>query len=106
MQSTYQDMDDIHCGSISLVATPAWSILLNLIVKGNGSRTAILISLNPSIKPVFDSLITKPEKNALIQPIMSVCGTIMAMLPFIMPIIPSIAAGSDIGLGGAWPFFS
>lgn len=35
----YHEMLDIHLGSMSLVATPACSILLNLIVKGNGSFT-------------------------------------------------------------------
>lgn len=53
-----------------------------------------------------DSLITNPEKNALIQPMISVCGTIIAMFPFIIPIIPSIAAGSVIGFGAACPFLS
>jgi len=75
-------MDDIHWGSISLVATPACNILLNLIVKGKGNR-----------------MITNPLKNALIHPIIKVCGTIIAIFPFIMPIIPSIAAGSVIGFG-------
>lgn len=36
----------------------------------------------------------------------SVCGTIIATLPFIMPIIPSIAAGSDIGFARGAPLFS
>ena len=49
---------------------------------------------------------TNPEKKALIQLMMSVCGIIMAMFPFIMPIIPSIAAGSVIGFGAAFPLFS
>merc|ERR1712230_102640 len=39
---------------------------------------------------------TNPAKNALIQDMMSVCGIIIAILPF-------IAAGSDIGFGAAWP---
>src|ERR1700753_3997081 len=51
-------------------------------------------------------LITNPEKNALIHPIMRVCETIIATLPFIIPIMPSIMAGSVIGLGGGWPRFS
>ncbi len=32
-------MLDIHLGSMSLVATPACSMLLNLIVNGNGNFT-------------------------------------------------------------------
>ncbi len=51
-------------------------------------------------------LITKPEKNALIHPMINVCGIIIAMLPFIMPIIPSIAAGSLIGFGLGLPLMS
>ena len=46
---------------------------------------------------------TNPAKNALIQPIIRVCGIIIAMFPFIMFIMPSIAAGSVIGFGAAWP---
>ena len=53
-----------------------------------------------------DSLITNPLKNALIQPIIKVCGMIIVIFPFIIPIMPSIAAGSDIGLGAACPFLS
>jgi len=49
---------------------------------------------------------TKPAKNALIHPIISVCGIIIAMFPFIIPIIPSIAAGSVIGFACALPLFS
>lgn len=44
MQSTYQEIEDIHCGSISLVATPACNILLNLIVNGKGNLTGRPIS--------------------------------------------------------------
>lgn len=40
MQRKYHEMLDIHLGSISLVATPAWSMLLNLMVRGNGNFTA------------------------------------------------------------------
>jgi len=36
----YQLMLDIHLGSMSFVATPACSMLLNLMVKGKGSFTA------------------------------------------------------------------
>lgn len=39
MHKKYQLMLDIHRGSMSLVATPAWSMLLNLMVRGNGSFT-------------------------------------------------------------------
>ena len=53
-----------------------------------------------------DILITKPAKNALIHPMMTVCGTIIIMFPFIMPIIPSMAAGSVIGFAAALPLFS
>lgn len=50
-------------------------------------------------------LITNPAKNAFIQLIINVCGTIIAIFPFIIPIIPSIAAGSVIGFGAAFPLF-
>lgn len=40
MQRKYQLMLDIHLGSMSFVCTPAWSMLLNLIVMGNGSFTS------------------------------------------------------------------
>lgn len=36
----YHEILDIHLGSMSLVATPAWSMLLNLMVRGNGNFTA------------------------------------------------------------------
>jgi hypothetical protein len=36
----------------------------------------------------------------------NVCDTIIATLPFIIPIMPSIAAGSVIGFGGGLPRFS
>jgi len=49
---------------------------------------------------------TNPEKNALIHPMIKVCGTIIAKFPFIMPIIPSIAAGSDMGFGLGLPLAS
>jgi len=39
MQRKYQLMLDIHRGSMSLVCTPACSMLLNLMVMGNGSFT-------------------------------------------------------------------
>lgn len=42
----YQLMLDIHRGSISLVATPAWSMLLNLMVKGKGSFTVVGTSVS------------------------------------------------------------
>lgn len=57
-------------------------------------------------KDALDVLITKPAKKALIQPIISVCGIIIAILPFIMPIIPSMAAGSVIGLPAGLPRLS
>lgn len=43
MHKKYQLMLDIHRGSMSLVATPAWSMLLNLMVKGKGSFTVMLM---------------------------------------------------------------
>lgn len=55
-----------------------------------------------------DVLNTKPWKKKLIQPMMTICGTIMTICVFIPAIIPSMAAGSDKGLGaagGASPFF-
>lgn len=52
-----------------------------------------------------DILMTNPAKKALIQLMINVCGTIIAMFPFIIPIIPSIAAGSVIGFGAAFPRF-
>ena len=52
---------------------------------------------------VVDLRMTKPAKKALIQLMINVCGIIIAMLPFIMPIMPSIAAGSVMGLGAACP---
>lgn len=44
MHKKYQLMLDIHRGSMSLVATPAWSMLLNLMVSGNGSFTVPRVS--------------------------------------------------------------
>jgi len=37
---------------------------------------------------------------------MSVCGIIMVICPFIIPIMPSMAAGSDMGLGLGLPLAS
>ena len=64
------------------------------------------ILLRQAPKATLNVLITKPAKKALIQPMISVWGIIMAMLPFIMPIIPSMAAGSVIGLPAGLPRFS
>ncbi|KAK5633074.1 hypothetical protein RRF57_008788 [Xylaria bambusicola] len=83
MHKKYQLILDIHLGSISFVMTPACSMLLNLIVIGKGSL-----------------MITKPLKKALIQLMIRVFGIIMAMLFFIMPIIPSITLGSVMGFAG------
>src|SRR5947209_2424941 len=88
MHRKYKEIDETHLTSKSLVATPLCSIALNLGVRGNGILRT-----------------TKPLKNALIHPMIKVCGTIIAIFPFIMFIIPSIAAGSDIGLGGASSLF-
>jgi hypothetical protein len=51
----------------------------------------------------IDLLMTNPEKKALIHPIIKLCGIIIAIFPFIIPIIPSIAAGSLIGFGLGLP---
>ena len=48
-----------------------------------------------------DSLRTKPWKKKLIQPMMTICGTIITICVFIWPIMPSMAAGSVSGFGGA-----
>lgn len=47
----YQEMLDIHLGSISFVATPAWSMLLNFMVRGNGSFTAQRVLLATRTQP-------------------------------------------------------
>ena len=47
---------------------------------------------------------TKPAKKALIHDMISVCGIIIAMFPFIIDIMFSIPAGSVIGFGAGWPF--
>lgn len=69
-----------------------------------------LLSLPPELAQIgrkgVDALMTNPAKKALIQLMISVCGIIIAMFPFIIPIIPSIAAGSVIGFGAAFPLFS
>lgn len=49
---------------------------------------------------------TNPAKNALIQLMINVCGIIIAIFPFIIPIIPSIAAGSVIGFAAGLPLLS
>lgn len=46
------------------------------------------------------ALSTKPWKKKLIHPIMIIWGTIITIWVFIPDIMPSKAAGSDIGLGG------
>ena len=55
---------------------------------------------------MHDALMTYPLKKALIQLMMSVLGIIMAMLFFIMLIMPSIWLGSLSGLAGGWPWRS
>ena len=57
-------------------------------------------------RAALDVLMTNPAKKALIQPMISVWGIIIAIFPFIMPIIPSMAAGSVIGLPAGLPRFS
>ncbi len=49
---------------------------------------------------------TYPAKKALIQLMINVCGMSMAMLPFIMPIMASMPAGSVIGLPAGLPLLS
>lgn len=109
----YHDRLETHRTSRSWVATPDCSIDLNRIVKGNGSFTgwrphisiqATLLTQAPKV--VLDVLMTKPAKKALIQPMISVWGIIIAIFPFIIPIIPSMAAGSVIGLPAGLPRFS
>ena len=107
----YHDRLETHRTSRSRVATPDCSIDLNRIVRGNGSFTNWRTSYQHEVdrqppKIVWDVLITKPAKKALIQPMISVCGIIIAMFPFIMPIMPSMAAGSVIGLPAGLPRFS
>ena len=114
----YQDRDDTHRTSKSRVATPDWSIDLKRMVSGKGSFTAscqhcrvktiskLCERLSSGVCPLKNILITKPAKNAFIQPIMTVCGIIIIIFPFIIPIMPSIAAGSVIGFAGALPLFS
>ena len=62
----------------------------------------MLITTHAKLQGVYAQT-TKPLKNALIQPIIIVCGTIIVMFPFIIPIIPSMAAGSVIGFAGGCP---
>lgn len=112
----YHDKDETHRTSRSRVATPDCSIDLKRMVRGKGSFTVQMLahpsshhrptlSFHPSVNTA-DILITKPAKNALIQPIITVCGTIIIIFPFIMPIMPSMAAGSVIGFAAGFPLFS
>jgi len=115
----YHDIDDTHLTSKSLVPTPACSMDLNCGVSGNGSFTrfapfALVIvplplprlSSDCPMRGELDLHSTNPAKNALIHPIISVCGTIIATLPFIAPIMPSIIAGSPIGFALGFPLAS
>lgn len=63
---------------------------------------------NPERTPpsICNLQITYPEKKALIHPIIRVCGIIIAIFPFIIPIMASIPAGSVIGFAGGWPLLS
>ena len=54
-----------------------------------------------NVESSCDSLSTKPWKKKLIQPMMTIWGTIITICVFIWPIIPSMAAGSVSGFGGA-----
>ena len=72
-------------------------------VNGNGSLTGDFqksISLDRLIagKRVLKM---KPSKKKFIHPITIICGTIMTICVRIPAIIPSMAAGSESGLGGA-----
>lgn len=71
MHNTYHDIDDIHWGSMSFVATPDCSMLLNLMVRGNGRRTAYISKLL-KVERSEHSPMTKPLKKALIHPMMMV----------------------------------
>ena len=107
----YHERLDTHRTSRSRVATPDCSIDLNRIVRGNGSFTNWRTPYQHRVdrqppNAASNVLITKPAKKALIQPMISVCGIIIAIFPFIMPIIPSMAAGSVIGLPAGLPRFS
>lgn len=68
---------------MSGVMMSRYSMALKRNVNGNGNWT-----------------ITNPLKKYVIQPIMTICGTIIAMLRFMPSIMTSICAGSDIGFGG------
>ena len=46
------------------------------------------------------ALSTNPWKKKLIQPMMTICGTIITICVFMPAIIPSMAAGSVSGFGG------
>ena len=103
----YHDREDTHRTSRSRVATPDWSMDLNRRVRGKGNFTDWDISLESHLRGCEEDLqTTNPEKNALIHPIIKVCGTIIAIFPFIIPIMPSIAAGSVMGFAAGLPLLS
>jgi hypothetical protein len=93
----YHDSDDTHRTSISGVSMPRCSIDLNPSVNGKGSLTVGAQRIT-SRKVASDALRTNPWKKKLIQPIITICGTIMTICVFIPAIIPSMAAGSVRGL--------
>lgn len=109
----YHDRLDTHWTSRSLVATPDCSIDLKRSVSGNGSFTIMTrLALRDDSLPKtkirtmrkgVHLRTTNPLKNALTHPIINVCGIIIAIFPFIIPIMPSIAAGSVIGLLAPFP---
>mmetsp|Transcript_7404 Transcript_7404/g.17706 ORF Transcript_7404/g.17706 Transcript_7404/m.17706 type:complete len:234 (+) Transcript_7404:829-1530(+) len=76
----YQERDVTYVTSSDASTMPRWSIDLKEGVSGNGILTS-----------------TNPEKKWLTTPIMKTCGTICAMLPFIMF---AIMSGSDIIASG------
>jgi hypothetical protein len=74
-------------------------------VSGNGSLTVdspepIINRDGSRIELGQNVLKTNPSKKKLIQPITIICGTIMTICVRIPAIIPSMAAGSESGLGG------
>lgn len=84
--------------------TPDCSIDLNRMVNGKGSFTSEIISNLIAPRDHQGHVqITNPEKKALIQLMINVCGIIIIIFPFNIPIIASMPAGSVIGFAGGWP---
>src|SRR6267142_712350 len=76
-------------------------------VSGNGNLTVdspnpSLVSTGPESNCGGQNVLkTNPSKKKLIHPITIIWGTIMTICVRIPAIIPSMAAGSESGLGGA-----